>query len=114
MEPFAGKVMTDVGGVVSAPRLYPMVTSWSPGVCAVSVVESAALYWRYREETPIAEPLPTAWKVVQEPSGGAMLPVRTDRTAAVPVGRAFVQENVPQFTLWPASNTRERKVPEVA
>ena len=48
---------------------------------------------------------------LQLPSGVGVLPVRTLRTTEVPEGVLAIQDSGPQSALWPASRTREVKLP---
>ena len=51
-------------------------------------------------------------KALQLPSGVGVLPVRTLSATPVPAGVSAVHERASQSTDWPASRTRESKVPE--
>ena len=60
----------------------------------------------------MSAPLATGAKALQVPSGVGVLPVRTLSATPVPVGVVAIQLSAPQSALWPASKTRETKVPE--
>ena len=51
-------------------------------------------------------------KALQVPSGLAVLPVRTLSATPVPAGVAAFQLSEPQSAPWPASKTRESKLPD--
>ena len=61
----------------------------------------------------MSAPFATEVKPLQVPSGTAVLPVRTLSATAVPVGVVAIQLSAPQSEPWPASKTRESKVPGV-
>src|SRR5882762_1059512 len=69
----------------------------------------------YCELIPIAAPeLASVLKRVHDPSGVGVLPVRTLITRLVAAVVSAFQVAVSQFTVWPASNTRDLKAHGVA
>jgi hypothetical protein len=81
------------------PDEYESATLWSTGVCVGSGVARSARYWMYREDPPIAPPLPTGANAVHEPSATAVSPRRTERTTEAPPGVAAVQDKESHGTL---------------
>ena len=89
-----------------------MVIPWNTGVSSGAVVVNSTLYCKKRELPPIEGPeLATGVKGVHVPSGVGVLPLRALTVMPVPSGITLAQVAVPQLTTWPASITREVKVP---